>query len=48
MHCVDRRHPGKDHHFRGDPIDLFSATERFGAILNGTEPLTCRGLKPIR
>jgi len=26
-HCVDPRHPDRDHHFRGDPIDLFNAAE---------------------
>ena len=47
-HCVDHRHPERDHHFHGDSIDLFSAAERFGAILNGTEPLTCAGLRQVR
>jgi hypothetical protein len=46
-HCVDPRHPDRDHHFRGDPIDLFTAAERFGAILNGIEPLTCGSLRRV-
>jgi hypothetical protein len=47
-HCVDPRHPDRDHHFRGAPIDLFTAAERFGAILNGTELLTCGNLRRVR
>jgi hypothetical protein len=47
-HCVDPRHPERDHHFDGGRIDLFNAAERFGVILNGTEPLTCAGLRQVR
>ena len=46
-HCVDPRHPERDHHFEGDPTDVFSAAEHFGAMLNGTEPLTCGGLRRV-
>ena len=48
MHCVDPRHPERDHHYHGDPIDIFTAADRFGAILNGTEPLTCESLRVSR
>ena len=47
-HCVDPADPGRDHHFAGDPVDLFAAFDRFTAILNGKEPLTCAGLRPLR
>ena len=46
-HCVDPRYPERDHHFDGGPIDVFGAAERFGAILAGTEPLTCAGLRRL-
>ncbi|MFH0751826.1 MAG: hypothetical protein V2B17_08315 [Chloroflexota bacterium] len=47
-HCVDPADPGRDHHFAGGPVDLFAAFNRFTALLNGTEPLTCAGLRPLR
>jgi len=47
-HCVDPAHPDRDHHFAGGPIGLFAAFDRFTALLNGTEPLSCAGLLPAR
>ena len=47
-HCVDPADPGRDHHFAGSPVDLFAAFDRFTALLNGKEPLTCAGLRPLR
>jgi hypothetical protein len=47
-HCVDPAHPDQDHHFVGGPVDLFVAFDRFTALLNGNEALTCAGLRPIR
>lgn len=46
-HCVDQRHPERDHHFHGDPIDLFAAAEHFGVLLLATEPLTCGSLRRV-
>jgi len=47
-HCVDPADPSRDHHFTGGPVDLFAAFDRFAALLNGKEPLTCAGLRPLR
>lgn len=47
-HCVDPRYPERDHHFDGGSIDLFGAADRFGAIVAGTELLTCAGLRRVR
>ena len=47
-HCVDPAHPDRDHHFAGGPVDLFAAFDRFTALLNGKERLTCAGLLPLR
>lgn len=47
-HCVDPAHPDRDHHFTGGPVGLFAAYDRFTALLNGKEPLSCAGLLPVR
>ena len=47
-HCVDPADPVRGHHFAGDPVDLFAAFDRFTSLLNGKEPLTCAGLRPLR
>ncbi len=46
-HCVDPAHPDRDHHFSGEPIDLFFAFDQFAAFLNGKVPMTCAGLRSL-
>jgi hypothetical protein len=44
-HCVDPTSPARDHHFAGEPIDIFAAFDRFTALLTSGLPLSCTGLR---
>lgn len=48
MHCVDPTDPGRDHHYRGSPVDLFAAYQNFGRILASGSPISCQDLTPLR
>lgn len=48
MHCVDGRHPSRDHHFRAYAVNPFEAHEEFYRIYASRQPVSCTGLRPSR
>lgn len=46
MHCVDARHPARDHHYRGYEVDVFEAHEEFARSYASGERVNCAGLRP--
>ena len=46
VHCVDPRHPRRNHHFRGYAVTIFEAHEEFAAIYLSGRHVDCAGLRP--
>jgi len=46
-HCVDPRHPERDHHYRGVPVSVYEAHSDFAPWYGSARPIDCTGLFPL-
>lgn len=46
MHCVDRRFPSREHHYRGYVVTIFEAHDEFYKIYASDQTVSCAGLRP--
>jgi hypothetical protein len=46
-HCLDPRHPERDHHYRGVPVSVFEAHSEFLHWYARDEDMNCFGLFPL-